>query len=128
MAEGDAKGFWWAIKTGDLDGVKAAVAGGESVNQTDATTNKRTPLHHAADFGQDDILEFFLSKGANVNAKDRYGITPLLAAVYEGHTACVEKLLAKGADPSAKGPDGKDAFGAADKDAVKKALAAAKKK
>ena len=31
------------------------------------------------------IMEYLLSKGAQVDSKDSYGITPLLAAVYEGH-------------------------------------------
>ena len=26
---------------------------------------------------------------------DKYGITPVLAAIYEGHTACVQLLLSK---------------------------------
>ncbi|KAJ1166417.1 hypothetical protein NDU88_006821 [Pleurodeles waltl] len=55
----------------------------------------RKPLHYAADCGQEEILEFLLSKGADINAADKHGITPLLSACYEGHTKCVKLLLSK---------------------------------
>jgi len=46
-------GFNWAVKTGDLAGVKDAVErDGEDVNQVEASVSKRTPMHWAADFGQ----------------------------------------------------------------------------
>lgn len=44
----------------------------------------RFPLHYAADFGQLKLLEFFVRIGAEVDRKDKYGITPLLAAIWEG--------------------------------------------
>jgi ankyrin repeat protein len=45
--------------------------------------NRRTPMHWAADFGHVEVLQYLHSKGAQINAKDNFGITPLLAAVYE---------------------------------------------
>ena len=51
--------------------------------QISQDTNKRTPMHWAADFGHTEVLRYLHSKGANVNATDNFGITPLLAAVYE---------------------------------------------
>ncbi len=62
----EKSGFVWAVKTGDLKGVQDAVAKGENVNAADTTVNKRTPLHHAADFGQSEIIKLLISKGANV--------------------------------------------------------------
>jgi ankyrin repeat protein len=35
-----------------------------------------------------------LQCGGNVNARDAHGITPLLAAIWEGHTDVVKILLA----------------------------------
>ena len=32
-------------------------------------------------------------QGAKVDATDKHGITPVLAAIWEGHTACVQYLL-----------------------------------
>lgn len=48
MAEDKTKGFDWAVKNGDLQGVKDFVAGGVDVNLVDS--NKRTPAHWAADY------------------------------------------------------------------------------
>lgn len=71
--------FAWAVKTGDLTNVKEFVEKDKlSVNHKDA--NQRTPLHWAADFNQVEVMKYLVSKGAQVNAKDKYGITPLLAA------------------------------------------------
>nr|XP_033814010.1 myotrophin isoform X2 [Geotrypetes seraphini] len=79
----------WALKNGDLDVVKEFFVGGTDVNKT--LDSGRKPLHYAADCGQDEILEFLLSKGANIN----------------------------GADKSVKGPDGLIALEATDNQAIK---------
>lgn len=55
----------------------------------------RPPLLYAADYGQLEVIDYLVSKGANVNATDKHGISPLLAAIWEGHTACVKLLLQK---------------------------------
>src|SRR3989338_9268296 len=113
MAEGKS-GFAWACKTGDVKGVQDAVeVHKEDVNQVDATVNQRTPLHYAADFGKTEVISYLLSKGAKVDANDAYGITPLLAAVYEGHADAVRVLVKAGASLKVKGPDGKTAVEAA---------------
>ena len=57
-----------------------------------------------------------------MNVKDGYGITPLLAAVYEHHPDSVKFLLQQGADRTVKGPDGKTPLEAAESDEVKKAF------
>ena len=43
-----------------------------------------------------------LAVGADVNAKNRYGSTPLHRAAYAGHKEIAELLIAKGADVNAK--------------------------
>ena len=60
-----------------------------------------------------------------MNAQDAFGITPLLAAVYEGHTEAVQVLVKAKADVNAKGPDGMSALEAAEKDEVKAILKSA---
>ena len=32
-------------------------------------------------------------QGAKIDATDKHGISPVLAAIWEGHTACVKYLL-----------------------------------
>ncbi|KAG7225632.1 hypothetical protein INR49_005038 [Caranx melampygus] len=62
----------------------------------------RKPLHYAADFGQTDVVEFLISKGADVNAPDKHGLTPLISACFEGHTSCVKVLLDKPLVPASR--------------------------
>ena len=52
-------------------------------------------MHLAADYGQLEVLEYLASKGADINAKDKHGISVILAAIWEGHTNCVKFLLSK---------------------------------
>uniref|UniRef100_A0AAY5KR18 Myotrophin n=1 Tax=Esox lucius TaxID=8010 RepID=A0AAY5KR18_ESOLU len=58
------KELTWALKNGDLDEVKSLMKE-EDVNRT--LEGGRKPLHYAADCGQAEMLEFLLSKGADVN-------------------------------------------------------------
>lgn len=82
----------------------------------------RPPLHIAADYGHTEVVDYLISKGADVNAVDKHGFTPLLCACYEGHRDCAELLLNKGADKSRTGPDGLCALQVAETDALKALL------
>ncbi|MFP3959317.1 MAG: ankyrin repeat domain-containing protein [Spirochaetaceae bacterium] len=55
----------------------------------------RTPLHWAARRGHEQVVELLLERGANVDAQDALGRTPLHVAV--GHPAVVRLLLENGA-------------------------------
>ena len=52
-------------------------------------------MHLAADYGQLEVLEYLVSQGADINAKDKHGISVILAAIWEGHAKCVKFLLEK---------------------------------
>ena len=52
-------------------------------------------MHLAADYGQLEVLEYLVAKGADINAKDKHGISVILAAIWEGHSKCVKFLLDK---------------------------------
>lgn len=110
----------WGIKNGDMDQVK------EIVEKKDIDVNKdidgRAPIHYAADYGQEDVIRYLVSKGADVNAKDKHGISVLLAAVWEGHTSCVKLLLAEGASKEGTTPDGTPYYNAAEKEEIKQLL------
>ena len=53
----------------------------------------------AAREGQSEILQALLTSGANVEAKDRAGMTPLAMAAEAGHAFIMEELLLANADP-----------------------------
>lgn len=83
----------------------------------------RTPLHYASDYGQLDVLEYLITKGADVNALDKHGISCILAAIWEGHTNCVKLLLDSGAKKNGVTPDGSSYIDATDKQEIKFLLA-----
>ena len=61
-----------------------------------------TPLHSAASNGEVSEVKALLAKGAEVDAKTKYGSTPLHLAAWKGHLDVVKELLAKGAEVNAK--------------------------
>lgn len=54
-----------------------------------------TPLHYAAAKGDTAIIEMLLEAGANVDARDSAGRTPLMWAVAKGREAACEAILKK---------------------------------
>ena len=54
-----------------------------------------------------EVVELLIAEGANVNAKNKHGGTPLHEAAASGHKEIVELLIAEGADVGAKANDGK---------------------
>jgi hypothetical protein len=59
-------------------------------------------LWEAARSGDAKLVATLLDKGADVNAKFRYGTTALFKAAERGHTDVVKLLLARGADATVK--------------------------
>ena len=53
--------------------------------------------------GNIEAVKQHLAAGTDVDAKDKYGRTPLHNAVWEGHKEIAELLIAEGADVNAKG-------------------------
>ena len=71
----------------------------QRIHQTDGYS--RTPLHRAAENGQEAAVSLLLSAKADVNKTERDGQTPLhLAAQYDGKAA-VSLLLSAKADVNA---------------------------
>ncbi|EDW88799.1 myotrophin [Drosophila yakuba] len=111
----------WTIKNGEFEAVQAAFQ--HDTQKVNEEIKGRFPVHYAADFGQLNVLQFLINIGADVDRKDKHGITPILAAIWEGHTSCVELLLKKGASKNGSTPDGQSYLEAAEKDEIKKLLA-----
>lgn len=94
----------------------------QNINVNDVIDG-RTPLHYASDYGQLDVLEYLITKGADVNALDKHGISCILAAIWEGHITCVKLLLDSGAKKNGQTPDGTSYVDATDKPEIKSLLA-----
>ena len=63
-------------------------------------------IHEAASDGNIEAVKQHLDAGADVNAKNEYGETPLHEAIFYFHKETAELLIAKGADVNAKSDDG----------------------
>ena len=72
-----------------------------NVPQSDGTT----ALHWAVRWNLLEVIDPLIRAGANVNATNRYNITPLALACTNGSALVVAKLLQAGADPNAS-PNG----------------------
>eukprot|EP01083_Nonionella_stella_P005956 17197_1 len=55
-----------------------------------------TPIQHAARRGFGRAVKVMITRGANINAADKYGNTPLIDAAREGHVVVVRALLDSG--------------------------------
>ena len=64
------------------------------------------PIHRAAAHGHIDVVDFLLSQGAKVNARDKEGNTPLILAALCGSVELVKYLIEKKANVSLKAYDG----------------------
>ncbi|MCO5581915.1 hypothetical protein L7F22_035804 [Adiantum nelumboides] len=87
-----------AIKTGDISYLRRAFElVNRSVNQG-LFHRKTTALQIAAYHGNVDVLALLLEMGAECNARNINGQTPLMFACKSGNALCVEQLLLYGAD------------------------------
>ena len=85
----------YAAAAGDLATVKAFLAQGVAVDVR-SEDNGATPLHGAAVEGQIAVMEYLLSQGADVNALNSHGDSPLENAVSSKHADAAELLRAHG--------------------------------
>jgi ankyrin len=71
------RALWDAAHDGDLAAAKQLVESGANVNERSPGRGGATALHAAAAFGYVETAAYLLSKGADVNARDGSGNTPL---------------------------------------------------
>jgi ankyrin len=128
MAEGETP-LVVAVSCGHSDIAAALLAGGADANARDG--EGRTALHQAVhadqqrlgrrkagaqrvrfpwdpvvETNEQPVITVLASGGANVNATDKRGVTPLHVAAYSGYDAAVDLLLANGANARVKTREG----------------------
>ncbi len=98
---GATAGLIAAARGGDLVRLRLEIASGGDIDAADPTTS-RNALHWAANEGQTEAIAVLLEAGADINATERTGMTPLTLASKEGRVEAVTALLAAGADVNAR--------------------------
>ncbi|XP_030747135.1 transient receptor potential channel pyrexia-like [Sitophilus oryzae] len=102
-----------AVKTNSYSCVELLLNKG-NVDPNLKDINEKTPLHSAVELVADsrrDIVNILLRYGADVNATDQHGFTPLHTAALNELSQTVSILISHGADISLKSKSGISAFG-----------------
>ena len=101
--------FIEAAKRGDLTTMEDLLDIGADITAKD-NAQGRTALICASFDGHEEVVEFLIKLGANVNATDKDGQTAIIAAVNRGYKTIVESLIKHGADVNARNNDGETAL------------------
>lgn len=67
----------------------------ENVNMADSVTG-RTALHHAAEIGNENFIDFLLKNGANVDITDKEGVSVLHFAALNSNYLNVQNVTFNG--------------------------------
>ena len=89
-----------AAASGDAKGVRRLLADGANIN---VIRQNYTPLTGAAQWGHKNVVELLIAKGADVNAKNSKGDTPLHAAY---KIDIIKLFIARGANVNARNNEG----------------------
>lgn len=96
---------------GKIDAMKVLLGSGADVNACDDL--QQTPLHHAAksrydSAGADNAAQLLISKGSNIEARDKKGRTPLLLSIsWHWSMPVIKTLVSNRADVDARDSNGK---------------------
>ena len=92
--------LWRACANGDVARIEKYIENKGAMNECDGY--KMTLLHHAVHGGQVAVVKMLLAAGADADAQDAEGWSPLLCAVDKSNAEIVLILCAHGADPCTK--------------------------
>jgi ankyrin repeat protein len=97
-----------AAAIGDLNKVRALLEADPTLLESKVGELGFTPLHSACLAKQTAVANYLIDKGANVNARDYFQMTPLHRASYvpSQDLALIQRLIDKGADVNAQGVNG----------------------
>jgi ankyrin repeat protein len=90
--------FCIAIMQNNFELVKLLAEKGAKVDPDLGPNSDSTALTLACDSGNEEIVDFLLSKGVDVNKATGTGFTPLWKAAASGRSSICKKLVDKGAD------------------------------
>ena len=86
--------IWTAAADGNIEAVRKHLAAGVDVNAKTDDQISGTPLHLVAILGHKEVAELLVDAGADVNAKDGGGWTPLhFAARHKSYTVFTISLI-----------------------------------
>ena len=85
--------FFYGARTSDMEILREFIASGIDVNYKGE--NGYTALMIAAYNGQNNAVDFFLDKKANLCIKDNRGNTALMGAIVTGEDEIAKKLIAR---------------------------------
>jgi hypothetical protein len=92
-----------AVVTNDLGRVKQLISSSEALDERGRCQESyclyTTPLIEAARLGRKEIVLELLNAGANINSRDDYGTSALVAALSRGHVETSLALAENHADP-----------------------------
>lgn len=101
------KAFFQQVRGGQTEVVRLFLSAGMS---PDVQDQGFTPLLEAARRGYSEMAQELIEDGANVNAKDPYGVTALMFSLIAGSTEVALRLIEKGAEVNSRDSDGRTAL------------------
>lgn len=105
--------LWRAARIGDVKAIERLIARGADLNQRRTTLSfeGEVPLHQAVQYEHVEAVKALIRLGANVNARDHSGMTPLMfATTVTNSLELVNILIAAGADVKDQDKGGKSAL------------------
>lgn len=94
---------------GHVEAMRVLLAAGADACATPVNEMRVQPLHAAVAARNLEAVALLLDHGADVNARQQVGYTPLMGAASGGRDDIVDRLLAHGANPALVSEDGKTA-------------------
>lgn len=114
----DGKTILWLVAQ-DSNIFKLVVESGAKINEKN-DDDGQTALMRIAQFGDDVLLDYLISKKVDLNIKDKEGTTALIHATKLGYLEIVKKLVNAGANMGLKDQSGRTAFTYADNKSQRK--------
>jgi ankyrin repeat protein len=87
-----------AASSGNLKALSRLIEKGGDVNSCSIKNSNCTALHVASYCGYEDIVNYLLENGADVNLGNDLGYTPLMASSRQGYIKIVDLLIKYGAN------------------------------